>query len=81
MQTGDGIISPTSRLLIEQLLFKNVLHFHKAVQNWFSKQAMELSKKQIELFLPLLSLWSKNFVYKMFHIFPKEFEINSQNMK
>ena len=36
---------------------------------------MELSKQEMELFIPLLALWWKNFLYKMFHIFTKEFEI------
>ena len=37
---------------------------------------MELFKQEIELFLPLLGLWSKSFFYKMFHIFLKEFKID-----
>ena len=31
------------------------------VQNWFRKQEMELSKQEMEFFLPLPGLWSKNF--------------------
>ena len=42
---------------------------------------MELSKQEIELFLPLLDLWSKNFFFKMFLIWSKEFKINFQNRK
>ena len=36
---------------------------------------MELSKQEMELFIPLPAFWSKNFLNKMFHIFTKEFEI------
>ena len=35
----------------------------------------------MELFLPLPGLWSKNFFYKMFFIWSKEFKINFQNRK
>ena len=42
---------------------------------------MELSKPEMELFLPLPALWSKNFFYKMFFIWSKELKINFQNRK
>ena len=42
---------------------------------------MELSKQQMELFLPLAGLISKNFFYKMFLICSKRFKINFQNRK
>ena len=42
---------------------------------------MELSKQEMELYLPLPGLWSKNFFYKMFLIWSKEFKINFQNRK
>ena len=51
IQTGNGIISPTSRPLITKLL-----HINQGVKNWFSKQEMELSKQKMELFLPILGL-------------------------
>ena len=42
---------------------------------------MELSKQEMELFLPLPDLWSKNFFYKMFVICSKGIKINFQNRK
>ena len=42
---------------------------------------MELSKQEMELFLPLPGIWSKNFFYKMFLICSEGFKINSQNRK
>ena len=42
---------------------------------------MELSKQEMELFLPLPGLWSKNFFYKMFLICSKGFKIDFQNRK
>ena len=56
IQTGNGIISPTSRPLIKKLLLQHLLHINQGVQNWFSKQEMELSKQEMELFLPLPGL-------------------------
>ena len=53
IQTGNGIISPTARPLIKKLLLQNVYHLFKGFQNWFSKQDMEISKQEMELFLPL----------------------------
>ena len=38
-----------------------VSHLFQGVQNQFSKQEMELSKQEMESFLPLPGLWSKNF--------------------
>ena len=38
-------------------------------------------KQDMELFLPLLDLWSKNFFYKMFLICSKGFKIDFQNRK
>ena len=68
IQTGNGIISPTSRPLIKELLLQNIFHLFQGAQNWFSKQEMELFKQEMEIFLPLPGLWSKNFFYKMFLI-------------
>ena len=42
---------------------------------------MELSKQEIELFLPLPGFWSKNFFYKMSLICSKRFKIDFQNRK
>ena len=50
IQAGNGIISLTSRHLIEKLLFQHHSHMIQRVPNQFSKQEMELSKQEIELF-------------------------------
>ena len=42
---------------------------------------MELFKQDMDLFLLLPGLWSKNFFYKMFLICSKDFKINFQNRK
>merc|ERR1712208_222803 len=42
---------------------------------------MELSKQEMELFLPLSGLKTKNFFYKMFLICSKGLKINFQNRK
>ena len=42
---------------------------------------MELSKQEMELFLPIPGLWSKNFLYKMFLICSKGLKIDFQNRK
>ena len=42
---------------------------------------MDFSKQEMELFLPLLGLWSKNFFYKMFLIWSNGLQINFQNKK
>ena len=42
MQSGNAIISPTSRPLIK-IYFTNVSDFYPGVQNWFSKQEIDLS--------------------------------------
>ena len=67
--------------MIKKLLLQKFSHFHQGVQNWISEQETELSKQEMELFIPLPALWSKNFLYKMFHIFNKEFEIVFWNRK
>ena len=59
IQTGNGIISFTSRplikkLLLQQHLLQHLLLITQEVQNWFSKQEMELSKQEKELFFPIL---------------------------
>ena len=63
IQTGNGIISLTSRPLIKKLLFQHHSHMIQRVQNQFSKQEMELSKQKIELFPQFPSFWSKNFLF------------------
>ena len=42
---------------------------------------MELSKREMEIFLPLPGLWSKKLFYKRFFIWSKGFKINFQNRK
>ena len=81
IQTGNGIISPTSRPLIKKLLLQHLLHINQGVKNWFSKQEMELFKQEMELFLPLPGLWSNNFFYNIISISTNEFKINFQNRK
>ena len=75
IQTGNGIISPTSRPLIKKLLLQHLLHINQGFQNWFSKQEMELSKQEMEIFLTLPGLWSKHFFFNIFLIFTREFKI------
>ena len=41
---------------------------------------MELSKQEMELFIPLPGPWSKNLFYEMFLIWSKEFKINFQEI-
>ena len=62
----------TCRPLIQKLIFQNIPHLFQRIQNWFSKQEMEL-------FLPFPGLWSKNFFYKMSLICSKWFIIDFQN--
>ena len=81
IQTGNGIISPTSRPLIRKLLLQHFLYIYQGIQNWFSIQEMELSKPEMDLFLPLLGLWSKNFFCKIFLISIKKFKIDFHNRK
>ena len=52
LQTGNGIIFPTSRLLMKKLLLQHIFYLFQSFQNWFSKQETELSKQEMELFLP-----------------------------
>ena len=42
---------------------------------------MEISKQEMELFIPFPGLRSKNFFYKMFLIFTQEFKRDIQNRK
>ena len=79
IQTGNGIISPTSRPLMKKLLLQNICHLIRWVQNWFLKQEMEWCKQEMELYLPLPGLWSKNLFYKMFLICSKGLKIDFQN--
>ena len=76
--TGNGIIYPISRPLIPKLLLQHLLHINQGVQNCFSKQEMDLSKQEIELFLPLIGLWPKNLFYNIFSILTKEFKTGNR---
>ena len=49
----------TSRPLIKKLLLQHLLHINQGVQNWFSKQEMELPKQEMKLFFSIPGLWSK----------------------
>ena len=75
IQTGNG--SPTLRSLIKKLFLRHLLHIYQGIEIVSSKQDMELSKQEIELFLPLAGLWSRNFFYKILFISTKEFNIDS----
>ena len=70
IETGNGIISPTSWPPIKKLLLQNVSNFYHWVQNQFWKQEMDLSKQEMELFLLLPELQPKNF--KIFLTFTNE---------
>ena len=61
MQTGNEIVSPTSGPLIKKIPFQSVSYMFQRIQNRFLKQEIELSKQEMELFLPLAGLQSKNF--------------------
>ena len=71
IQTGNGIISPTSGPLIKKLLLQHLLHINQGLQNLFSKQEMEL-------FLQLPGLGWKNSFYKDFPLYSKEIKIYLQ---
>ena len=49
IQTGYGIILPTSRPLIKKLLLQNISNFYQGLQNSFPNQKMELSKQEMEI--------------------------------
>ena len=65
----------------QALIKKLLIHINQGVQNWGSRQKMELSKQKMELFLPLSGLWLKNVFYKVYLFFTKEFKIHFQNRK
>ena len=65
----------------QKLLIQDVSHFYQGVWDCFSKQEMELSKQEMELFIPFPGLWSKNFFYNIFSILTKDFKIGFQNRK
>ena len=72
LQTGNGIIYPVSRPPIKKLLLQNVFHLNQGVQNWFSKQEMELSKQQMKLFIPFPTLWPKKLLLQhLLHIYQR----------
>ena len=81
IHTGNRIFYPISKPPIKKLLLQHLLHINQGVQNCFSKQEMELSKQEMEIFLPLIGLWPKNFFYNIFSILTKEFKICFQNGK
>ena len=56
IQTGNGIIYPIFNPLIKKLLLQNVSQLYKGVSNWISKQEIELSKQEMELFIPFPGL-------------------------
>ena len=56
IQTGNGIIFPTSLPQIKKLLLQNISHFYQGFQKQFPIQKIQLSKKEMELFLLLPDL-------------------------
>ena len=57
IQTGNGIISPTSRPLIKKLLLLDVSCLIQGVQNKSLKQEVELSKQEMVLFKQEMELF------------------------
>ena len=49
-------------------------NYYQQLQNWFWKQEKELSKQKMDLLLLLPDLQSKNFFYKTFSIFTRDFK-------
>ena len=85
LKTGNEIIqkenwnlSPNSSSLI-QMTFKKCFSFSLGVQNWFSKQEMEIFKQEINFFCTLSCLWSKKFFCKILLIFAKELQNREWN--
>ena len=56
-QAWNKIIFPTSRPLMKKLLLQNLSHLFQVFQNEISKLKMELSKQEMELYLPPPGLW------------------------
>jgi hypothetical protein len=50
-------------------------------QNGFLKQELELSKQKMELFLPFLVIWSKNFFNKTIPIWLNDSKNGFQNQE
>ena len=69
IQTGNGIISPISWPLIKKHILQKVSNFYNGVQIWCWKEKIELFKQEMELFLLLPDLQSKNFFLKKFLTF------------
>ena len=67
--------------LIKKHLLQNVFCLVWGFLNRFWKQEMELSKQEMEIFLPLPDFWLKNFFYKMFFIQSEEFKTGFRNRK
>ena len=78
---GATLVSPTSWPPIKKLLLQKVSNFYKRIQNLFWKQEIELSKQEMELFLLLPDLQSKNFFYKKFLTFQNESKTGFENRK
>ena len=80
IQTGNGIIFPTSR---------HLLHIYQGIQKLFLKQEMELSKQEMELSKQEMKLIYSHFqatdkkksFYIIFFISTKELKIDFQNRK
>ena len=76
-QTGNVIISSTSRPLIKKNFFYDIFSIlPKKLKIWF-----ELSKQEMELFLLFPDLRSKNFCKRMFLNFIKQYRFWKQEME
>ena len=71
--TGNGIIFPNLRPLMKKFLLQKVSHSYQGVQNWFSKQEIKSSKREMELFIKKLLQNVSNFHQRI--------QIDFQNMK
>ena len=66
------------QISVQEISFTKCFSFSPWSSNWFSIQEMELSEQEMELFLPLPGLSSKNFFHNIFFILTKEFKIDFQ---
>ena len=72
MKASQGLRNPFPyfQAFDQKLLLQNIPHFYQEVQNWLSKQELELSKEEIELFLQIPGFLSKTSFMKYYSFFP-----------
>ena len=68
IQTGNGIISPTSRHLIKKVCSKDCFHFYQWVLYWFSTENGIIQAGNGIISLPFWSL-IQNFLLQIFFLF------------